>query len=220
MHYLSEKDIVDLVTKVIAEKNQGAERENGMEVPVEMSGRHVHLDRATMDILFGEGAELTPKKELSQPGQYLAEERVKLVTERGQLSGVAVLGPLRSKNQAELSLTDARTLGLKVPIRLSGDVQGAPGVLIIGPKGAVMAKECCIAAKAHVHMTPEDAEKYGVQDGESVSVRLQGERPILLEDVAVRVNRDYRLAVHIDCDEANAAGVGGGCVGRLLRHGE
>lgn len=227
MNYYSEQDIYNIVARVLSQS--GAVREapstaslqsgEGLEIPVEISARHVHLDRASLDILFGEGYELTRKRDLSQPGQYLSEERVKLVTERGQIASVGILGPLRPANQVELSFTDARTLGVKAPARLSGDLNGAADVLIVGPKGVVTAKGAAIVAKAHVHMTPDDAKRYNVSDGEHVRIWLGSDRAITLNDVIVRVREDYALAVHIDYDEANAANVTGGhIVGRLLKN--
>lgn len=214
MQYYGEKEIVDIVSRVIGGE-LGAKREEGRDVPVEISARHVHLSREDCDRLFGKGHELTPKRDLSQPGQYLAQERLKLVTERGQIANVAVLGPLRTHTQVELSLTDARTLGISAPVRLSGDLSGAADVLLVGPQGAVWAAGSAIAAKAHVHMTPEDARAYGVQDGQAVGICLKGERQVRLEDVIVRVSDAFALAVHIDYDEANAAGVRDAVTGRL-----
>ena len=215
MQYYGEKDIVDIVSKVICGELGGI-RGEGKDVPVEISARHVHLNREDCDRLFGKGYELTQKRGLSQPGQYLAQERLKLVTERGQIANVAVLGPLRTHTQVELSLTDARTLGIGTPVRLSGDLRGAADVLLVGPKGAVWAAGSAIAAKAHVHMTPEDARKYGVKDGQAVGIRLKGERQVCLEDVIVRVSDAFALAVHIDYDEANAAGIRDAVTGRLI----
>ena len=192
----------------------------GMEIPVEISARHVHLSKADKDALFGTGYTLTRKRDLSQPGQYLCEERVKLVTQSGEIANVAVLGPERKETQVELSLTDARVLGLKPPIRLSGDLRGAADVIIVGPKGVITAKGSVIVAKAHVHMTPDDAKKYGVEHGQSVSIRMGTERSVTLNDVQIRVSKDFALAVHIDYDEANAAQVSGGkIVGQLLKNG-
>ncbi|MBQ7817836.1 MAG: phosphate propanoyltransferase [Oscillospiraceae bacterium] len=191
-----------------------------MEIPVEISARHVHLSKADKDALFGTGYTLTRKRDLSQPGQYLCEERVKLVTQSGEIANVAVLGPERKETQVELSLTDARVLGLKPPIRLSGDLRGAADVIIVGPKGVITAKGSVIVAKAHVHMTPDDAKKYGVEHGQSVSIRMGTERSVTLNDVQIRVSKDFALAVHIDYDEANAAQVSGGkIVGQLLKNG-
>lgn len=223
MNYFSESDIRDIVARVIAQSGlctkpaDQAPREDGREIPVEISARHVHLTREAMDTLFGSGSELTRKRDLSQPGQFLAEERVKLVTARGQLANVGILGPLRKEIQVELSLTDARTLGVEAPICLSGDLEGAADVLIVGPEGVVTARGAAIVAKAHVHMTPGDAREYGVHDGEHVSVRLGTERAVTLNDVIVRVREDYALAVHIDFDEANAAQVSGSHITGLLQ---
>lgn len=219
MNYYSEKDIQDIVVGVLARTGlTSGHTPEEKEIPVEISARHVHLSRADVESLFGKGYSLTRKRDLSQPGQYLCEERVKLVTEQGQIASVAVLGPERSETQVELSLTDARSLGLKPPIRLSGDLSGACDVIIVGPKGVVTARGSVIAAKAHIHMAPQDARNYGVSDGESVSIRLGQERSITLHDVLIRVNPQFRLAVHIDFDEANAAQVSGsGIVGRLIK---
>lgn len=212
MNYLSEKDIREIVAEVIAQSGlqKGAScRTKGREIPVEISARHVHLTQEAVDVLFGKGYQLTRKRDLSQPGQFLSEERVKLVTARGQIANVGILGPVRKEIQVELSLTDARILGVQAPICLSGDLEGAADVVIVGPQGVVTAKESVIVAKAHVHMTPADAECYGVSDDEHVSIRLEGERSVTLNDVIVRVRSDYALAVHIDFDEANAAQVSG-----------
>lgn len=219
MNYFSEQDIRDIVASVLAGA-RCAGPEEGMEVPVEISARHVHLNRQAMDALFGEGSQLTWKRDLSQPGQFLSEERVKLVTERGQIASVGILGPLREENQVELSLTDARTLGVKPPIALSGHLEGADDVIMVGPKGVYIARGSVIVAKAHVHMTEEDGRRYGVTHGQRVSIRLGQDRPVTLNDVIVRISPDYRLAVHIDYDEANAARLSGGhIVGRLLKNG-
>lgn len=190
-----------------------------LEVPVEISARHVHLTRAAMDALFGSGAELTPRRELSQPGQFLAQERVKLVTERGEIASVAVLGPRRGAVQAEISATDARQLGLRAPVRLSGDLRGAADVLLVGPKGHWDARGAAIIARAHIHMTPADAARYGVTDGQAAALRLGGEREIVLENVPVRVGEQFALAAHVDFDEANAAHLAGSTVGYLIGGG-
>ena len=208
MNQFSENDIREIVSRVLTRVETPCQSGESawQELPVEVSARHVHLDRAQMEILFGTDYKLTPKRALSQPGQFLCEERVKLVTACGQIDNVAVLGPVRKATQVELSLTDARTLGLKVPIRLSGDLRDAADVVIVGPKGAVNATGAAIAAKAHVHMTPEDAVRYGVQDGQRVRLHLDSDRSVTIHDVVVRVDSKFALAAHIDHDEANAAG--------------
>ena len=221
MNYYSENDIKQIISDILARSDfQNGNKSTEMEIPIEISARHVHLSRADIDALFGIGYSFTPKRELSQPGQYLCEERVKLITQSGQIANVAVLGPERKDTQVELSLTDARTLGLKAPVKLSGDLNGAADVIIIGPRGAITANGSVIIAKAHVHMTPTDAKRYSVEHGESVSIKMGKERPITLNDVQVRVSSDFCLAVHIDYDEANAAQLGGGeIIGYLLKNG-
>ena len=183
--------------------------------PVEVSARHVHLTREAVDILFGAGHQLGKKKMLSQPGEFLSEERVKLVTPKGQIDNVAVLGPERKAVQVELSATDAKSLGLKAPVNLSGDLTGAAGVVIIGPAGILKADGSVIIAKAHLHLTPADAQHYGLQDGQIISVCIDSPRPITLNGVVARVRSDMALAMHIDFDEANAGMVGPGATGTI-----
>ena len=221
MNYYSENDIKKIVADVLASCGIGdISKSKGMEIPVEISARHVHLCKADMEALFGANYTLTRKRDLSQPVQFLCEERVKLVTQSGEIANVAVLGPERKDTQVELSLTDARILGIKAPIRLSGDLTGASDVVIVGPKGVIAAKGSVIIAKAHVHMTPADAKHYQVEHGQSVSVRMGTQRQITLNDVQVRVSPDFRLAVHIDYDEANAAQLSGSQItGYLLKNG-
>ena len=218
MNYYSRTDIQDIVRSVLEAQSAPVRPDSpGKLIPVEISARHVHLTQEAVDTLFGKGYQLTPKRPLSQPGQYLCEERVKLVTARGQIDNVAILGPVRPEIQVELSLTDARTLGVEAPIRLSGDLRGAADVLLVTPLGVVTAQKSVIAAKAHVHMTPKDAKDYGVTDGERVEIRMGTERPVTLCDVIVRVSEQYALAVHIDFDEANAAQVRGSNITGHLR---
>lgn len=221
MNYYSEKDIRDIVAGVLTQSGLDCRRTEGSaaekEVPVEISARHVHLSKEALAQLFGEGYALTPKRDLSQPGQYLCEERVKLVTAKGEIANVAILGPVRPKTQVELSMTDARILGVKAPLRLSGDLAGSAEVILIGPKGVCCAKESTIVSKAHIHMTPDDARRYNVSDGEHIGIRLNTERAVTLENVLVRVTDASALAVHIDYDEANAAGLTGGTTGLLIK---
>ena len=174
---------------------------------VETSARHVHVTKEALEILFGEGYELTPKKDLSQPGQFACEERVDVVGPKRTLSGVSILGPVRSANQVELSLTDARSIGVTAPVRESGDVAGSGACKLVGPKGEVEVAEGVIAAKRHIHMTPADAAVYGVQDKDVVSVQVETDgRSLTFGDVVVRVSEKFALAMHIDTDESNAAG--------------
>lgn len=179
-------------------------------VPVGVSGRHVHLSKEDLATLFGEGYELTVKKELSQPGQFAAEEVVTLVGPKSVISNVRILGPLRSQTQVEISRTDGFTLGVRPPVRQSGDIAGSAGITIVGPVGAITIKEGVIIAQRHIHMSPEDAEKFGVSDKDTVSVRVDGARALIFTNVLVRVRDDFRLDFHIDTDEANAAMLGNG----------
>lgn len=186
-------------------------------VLVETSARHVHLTREDLNTLFGEGYELTPKKDLSQPGQFACEERVNIVGSKKAINGVSILGPLRSATQVEISLTDARTLGCVAPVRLSGDIEGSGGCKIVGPKGEVEIPCGVIAAKRHIHATPEDAEKYGLTDNQVVSVKVESpERSLTFGDVVVRIHPQFALAMHIDTDESNAAGVAPGTYGEII----
>ena len=177
---------------------------SGGEIPMEPSARHVHLTREALEKLFGKGAALTQKRALSQPGEFLSEQRVNLVTAKGVIENVAVLGPLRGAVQAELSRTDCHALGISAPARLSGDLRGGADVLLVGPAGIYEAKGAAIVAQAHIHMTPDDALRFGVQNGQVLSVHTQTARPVTFEQVVVRVNPNFALAMHIDFDEANA----------------
>ncbi len=183
---------------------------------VETSARHVHLTRETVERLFGKGYELTNKKDLSQPGQFACEEKVTVKGPKGSLKA-SILGPERPADQVELSLTDARTIGVSVPVRESGDVKGSCGCVIEGPCGSVEISEGVIAAKRHIHMTKADAEKFGVTDKEIVNVKLDTARPLVFGDVVVRVNDSYALAMHIDTDESNAACAFGAVYGEIVK---
>jgi len=183
-------------------------------VELEASGRHVHVTKEQALAMFGHG--LTPIRPLSQPGQYLANERVKVIGPKGELSNVAVLGPERKEGQVEISLTDARTLGVEAPVRLSGDVKGSPGITLVGEKDRVTLHQGVIAAKRHIHLTPEDAKKFRVQDKQMVKLQTYTSRPVVFEDVAVRVSPEFASFVHLDYDEANACGFQQGDLGRIL----
>lgn len=185
-------------------------------VIVEISARHVHLSEKDLAILFGEGAKLTNKRELSQPGQFLCEERVTLVGPKRTLERVSILGPTRPDTQVELSLTDARSIGAVAPVRESGDVKDSGVVKIVGPCGEVEIPCGVIAAKRHIHITPEDAAVMGVTDKQIVKVKVYGERAMTFDEVVVRVSEKFRTRMHIDTDEANAAGIAGEVEGDVI----
>ena len=186
-------------------------------VLVETSARHVHVSQADLEVLFGEGYQLTKKKDLSQPGQYACEERVDVVGPKKTLTGVSILGPTRPATQVEISLTDARAIGVVAPIRESGDVAGSGACNLVGPKGEVEIAEGVIAAKRHIHMTPADAEEMGLKDKDVVSVKVDNDgRSIIFGDVVVRVNANFALAMHIDTDESNAAACKGVVYGEII----
>ncbi|MCM1544585.1 MAG: phosphate propanoyltransferase [Ruminococcus sp.] len=187
------------------------------QVLIETSARHVHVSERVLGILFGEGYELTKKKELSQPGQYACEERVAVVGPKSSFPAVSILGPVRKETQVELSASDARSIGVKAPVRESGDLEGSAGCKLVGPKGEVELKDGVIVAKRHIHMTPDDAEKYGLTDSQVVSVSVKtADRSLVFGDVVVRVNPSYALAMHIDTDESNAAGCVPGLMGEII----
>lgn len=187
-------------------------------VLVETSARHLHVTQQDLETLFGAGHQLTPKKDLSQPGQYACVERVDVVGPKKTLTGVTILGPVRSATQVELSLTDARSIGLSVPIRESGDVAGSAACRLVGPAGEVELTEGVIAAKRHIHMTPEDAAGYGLSDKDVVSVKISSEgRALTFDDVVVRVSPKFALAMHIDTDESNAASAIPGTMGEIIK---
>ena len=183
-------------------------------IPLEASGRHVHVTKEQAMTLFGHG--LTPKRPLSQPGQYLANERLTVKGPKGEFQNVAVLGPERKEAQVEISLTDGRTLGVTPPIRPSGDVNNSPGCVLMGPQGTVTLPQGIIAAPRHIHMTPEDASRFHVTDKQTVSLKTFTDRPLVFEDVLVRVSGDFATYAHLDYDEANACGFHDGDLGRIL----
>lgn len=200
-----------------------------MQFIIETSARHVHVTQETLEKLFGKGFELTVKKELSQPGQFASGQKVDVVSYKkdrvtGELvetriKGVSILGPVRKEDQVEVSLTDARTLGLSAPVRESGDVKGSAPCKLVGPCGEVELKEGVIAAKRHIHMTPEDAKAFGVNNGDIVCVKVLNEtgRSIIFGDTVIRVSEKYALAMHIDTDEANAGALSGVVYGEIVK---
>lgn len=189
-----------------------------MKIMVETSARHVHVTQEHLETLFGKGYELKKKKELSQPGQYASEERVTIVGTKKGLPGVSILGPVRKDTQVELSLTDCRSIGVEAPIRESGDIEGSGPCKIVGPCGEVEITQGVIAAKRHIHATPEDAAELGIADQDIVSVKIDTpDRSLIFGDVIVRVSPSFALAMHIDTDESNAAGCGREVFGQIVK---
>lgn len=189
------------------------------QVVVEISARHVHVSKADLEALFGKDYELTVKKELSQPGQYACEERVRVVGTKGEFPAVSILGPCRNATQVELSLTDARSIGVDAPVRESGDIDGSGTCKLVGPCGEVEIACGVIAAKRHIHATTKDAEEFGLENGQIVSVQIPSAngRNLTFGDVVVRVSDSYALAMHIDTDEANAAGMKPNTMGTIIK---
>jgi len=183
-------------------------------IEMEASGRHVHVTKQQAQQLFGHG--LTPDRPLSQPGQWVAKERVTVVGPKGQFHSVAVLGPERKEGQVEISLTDGRILGIQPPVRPSGSVEHSPGALLRGPCGEVTLSQGVIAAQRHIHITPQDAERFGVKDKQIVKLQTYTDRPLVFDDVLVRVSPDFATRVHLDFDEANACGYKKADLGRIL----
>ena len=187
-------------------------------VIVETSARHVHVSEKDLETLFGKGYKLTPKKELSQPGQFACEERVLLRGPKNEMKGVSILGPCRKETQVEVSLTDARTLGVAAAIRESGDIDGTAGITLVGPAGELTIDKGVIAAKRHIHMTKADAAEFGIEDKQIVSVKVDTDgRSLIFGDVVCRVSDSYALAMHIDTDESNAACVKPGTMGEIIK---
>ena len=218
---ISNEMIANLVKKVLADMDCNAceNTVQGNEVPVGVSNRHIHLNKADLETLFGAGYELTPLKDLSQPGQYACKETLTLIGPAMRpIEGVRVLGPLRSKSQVEISMTDSYVLKVKPPVRESGKTEGSAGLTIIGPKGVVTIPEGCIIANRHIHMSEEDGRRFGIKDNEYVTVdAVSGTRRTRFFDVQVRVNSAFRLEMHLDTDDANAAGLSNGSKVRIVR---
>ena len=200
---------VELITQsVLKALGNDSYQDTGFMVPVGISNRHIHLTREAVEILFGKGHELTKKKEL-MGGQFACEECVTIVgLKLRAIENVRVLGPVRSANQVEISVTDARKLGISVPVRESGDTVGSAPIAVVGPKGAIYLKEGCIVAARHIHMSPSDAAKAAVKDGDYVSVKVDNDRGTIFNKVKIRVADSFTLEMHIDTDEANASGIG------------
>ncbi len=210
------KLVAEIVNRVMAECKGGSSSNDT--VPVGVSNRHIHLSAEHLEILFGKGYELTPIKDLSQPGQFACKEQLTIVgPSLRPIEGVRVLGPVRKESQVEISRTDSFTLKVKPPVRESGDIKGSAPVTIIGPRGVVTLKEGCIIANRHIHMSEEEGKAFGLNDGDYVTVEVNGERRTMFYDVQVRVNKAFRLEMHIDTDDANAAGIGNGFKVKIIK---
>ena len=205
--------VAKIVSKIIA--NYQAREDT---VPVGISNRHIHLSASDVETLFGKGYELTPFKDLSQPGQYACKELLTIIgPSLRPIENVRVLGPVRSASQVEISRTDSFVLKVKPPVRESGDIAGSSPITIIGPKGVVTLKEGCIIANRHIHMSEDEGKAFGLKDGDYVTVEANGERRTTFYDVQVRVNKAFRLEMHIDTDDANAAGIGNGAKVKIIK---
>ena len=212
-----EKMVAAIVDRVLKECSNTSAVDTSS-VPVGISNRHIHLSAADVETLFGKGYELTPFKDLSQPGQYACKEQLTIIgPSLRPIEGVRVLGPVRKASQVEISRTDSFVLKVKPPVRESGDIKASAPITIVGPKGTVTLKEGCIIANRHIHMSTEEGAAFGLKDGDSVTVDMFGERRTTFYDVQVRVHKDFRLEMHIDTDDANAAGVGNGFKAKIRK---
>ena len=215
---ITSQSVEAIVKKILSEMDGGASS-GALEIPVGISNRHIHLSREDLDILFGAGYELTPIKDLSQPGQYACKELLTIVgPSMRSIENVRVLGPLRKQSQVEISLTDSFVLKVKPPVRESGSLAGSAPVTIIGPKGVVTLKEGCIIANRHIHMSPADGARFGVKDGDYINVDVSsGTKHTLWYDVQVRVSDKFALEMHVDTDDANAVGIKNGSVVTMVK---
>ena len=212
----TEAELKALVNKVIETVKDGNAAEG--DIPIGISNRHIHLTKEHVEILFGKDYRLTKLKDLSQPGQYACKEQLTIVgPSMRAIEGFRVLGPERKKSQVEISRTDSYVLKVKPPVRESGDLDGSAPITIIGPRGIVTLEEGCIIANRHIHMSEEEAKVFGVRDGDYADVEINGERRSLFYDVQIRVHKDFRLEMHIDTDDANAAGVANGFKVKLIK---
>jgi putative phosphotransacetylase len=209
--------IQSIVEKVMTELEKTSETPF---IPIGVSARHVHLNSEHLELLFGINYQLTKKSDLSQPGQFAAKETVTVVGPKGSLEKVRILGPVRGKTQVEVSKTDSIKLGLNPPLRESGNINGSSPATIVGPRGSIYLSEGLIIAQNHIHMSPSDAETYKVENGQYVQVKVQGKRPLLFDQVLIRVSPRYQLEMHIDTDEANAALCATGDKGILIPSGK
>lgn len=212
---ISTEKIAELVRRTLLEINSPSKEQykTGAGIPIGVSNRHIHLSKSDLETLFGVGYELTPIKDLSQPGQYACKEVLTIIgPSMKPIENVRVLGPVRKASQVEISMTDSYTLKVKPPVRESGNIKDSAPIRIVGPKGIVELKEGCIIANRHIHMSPDDALGFGVKDGDYVDIDANGKRRTRWFDVQVRVHKDFRLEMHVDTDDANAAGIGNGFI--------
>ena len=213
------QQVVAQVLNALSQQSSDASTQlapQSLDIPIGVSARHVHLSQPHVEQLFGKGYQLTGKSPLSQPGQFAANEQVTIVGPKGSLHGVRILGPARDLSQVEVSATDSRTLGINAPLRISGEIANSAPVTLIGPKGSLYLHEGCIVAVNHIHMSPADAHRFSVEDGQRVHIEVQTERPMIFSNVLVRVNPRFALEMHVDTDEGNAAFITKGSVGRIL----
>ena len=214
---ISKEQIVELVRKALSEIDNKAEVKDGG-IPVGISNRHIHLSKNDLETLFGVGYELTPIKELSQPGQYACKEQLTIIgPSMRPIENVRVLGPVRKASQVEISMTDSYILKVKPPVRESGSIKGSAPIRIVGPKGIVELSEGCIIANRHIHMSPDEAKVFGLSDGDYVDIDVNGKRRTRWYDVQVRVHKDFRLEMHVDTDDANSAGIGNGFIVTIVK---
>jgi putative phosphotransacetylase len=215
---MEKQEVSEIVRNTVIELLQSRQKPHS--VPVAVSNRHIHLAKKDLERLFGKGYQLNKLKDLSQSGQFAAKETVTLIGPKGKIQNVRILGPVRSISQVEVSMTDGFTLGLKPPLRHSGNIEGTPEITIQGPRGQTRLPKGLICAARHIHMQPDDAKAFGVSDKEIVSVFIDSERPLRLDETLVRVSEKYRLEMHVDFDEANAALITNGQLGKLERQDE
>ncbi|PWW31980.1 putative phosphotransacetylase [Cytobacillus oceanisediminis] len=215
---MNEQSIQTIVEEVVSRLKGSSGRKHS--IPIAVSARHCHLSQGDLEVLFGTGYQLTKKADLSQPGQFAANETITIAGPRGSLEKVRILGPARNITQVEVSQTDSVKLGLKPPLRESGKIEGSAPITLIGPNGSLYKKEGLIIAQAHIHMAPDDAQIFGVRNGEYVKIEVDGERPVTLGKVLIRISSRYRLEMHVDTDEANAGFITGKTAGRLVKYEE
>lgn len=208
---ISTEKIAEMVKRALLEIKGEQKPSTDGAIPIGVSNRHIHLSKSDLETLFGEGYELTPIKELSQPGQYACKEQLTIIgPSMRPIENVRVLGPVRKASQVEISATDSYVLKVKPPVRESGNIKDSAPIRIVGPKGVVELNEGCIIANRHIHMSPAEAEVFGLRDGDYVDIDVNGKRRTRWFDVQVRVHKDFRLEMHVDTDDANAAGIGNG----------